>query len=399
MRKQAIWVTLPICAAIVVAGAWLANAGPLAPPAGPVDSTGRFGPRTEVNQANTPGDVDAVFVISVPGSYYLPENIIGITGMHGIKITADDVTLDLNGFAVIGVPGSLNGVHVYYTAANQEIESLVIRNGTVRDWAENFQHGVYLANLYAVNARVEGLRVSGNNAGISARYGGIISNCTATGNISEGIYMESGSVINCSAYSNGGYGIYGWRSTIVNCTVNHNTDDGIHATLCTVTNCTANENSGDGISARGSTVTNCSAYSNTINGISVSQNSTVTNCTVNSNDGHGIDVGYDSLIVQNTCLGNGGVNYAGIGLTLPSSSGNRIEANNVTDNHYGIHVTEDKNLIIKNTASGNTTNYEIAANNRYGPIIDITASGQPAVSGNSAASTVDTTDPWANFSF
>jgi type VI protein secretion system component Hcp len=39
MRKQAIWVTLPICAAIVVAGAWLARAGDLNPPAGPVAPT------------------------------------------------------------------------------------------------------------------------------------------------------------------------------------------------------------------------------------------------------------------------------------------------------------------------------------------------------------------------
>ena len=51
------------------------------------------------------------------------------------------------------------------------------------------------------------------------------------------------------------------------------------------------------------------------------------------------------------------------------------------------------------SASVNTTNYDIVANNRYGPIIDITAGGQPAVSGDSAASTVATTDPWANFSY
>lgn len=39
MQKQAIWVTLPICVAILVAGAWLANAGDLNPPAGPVAPT------------------------------------------------------------------------------------------------------------------------------------------------------------------------------------------------------------------------------------------------------------------------------------------------------------------------------------------------------------------------
>ncbi len=39
MPKQAIWVTLPICVAIVIAGAWLARAGDLNPPAGPVAPT------------------------------------------------------------------------------------------------------------------------------------------------------------------------------------------------------------------------------------------------------------------------------------------------------------------------------------------------------------------------
>ena len=39
MRKQFHLVTLPICAAIIVAGAWLANAGDLNPPVGPVEAT------------------------------------------------------------------------------------------------------------------------------------------------------------------------------------------------------------------------------------------------------------------------------------------------------------------------------------------------------------------------
>ena len=52
-----------------------------------------------------------------------------------------------------------------------------------------------------------------------------------------------------------------------------------------------------------------------------------------------------------------------------------------------------------NSASGNTINYDIVINNRYGPIINITASGTAAVSGSSAVSTVATTDPWANFAY
>ena len=58
------------------------------------------------------------------------------------------------------------------------------------------------------------------------------------------------------------------------------------------------------------------------------------------------------------------------------------------------------NMILKNTASGNTTNYDIAADNRYGQIVDLTATGvSPAVTGSSATGTLSvTTHPWANFS-
>ncbi|MBX7208738.1 MAG: hypothetical protein K1X78_10530 [Verrucomicrobiaceae bacterium] len=46
----------------------------------------------------------------------------------------------------------------------------------------------------------------------------------------------------------------------------------------------------------------------------------------------------------------------------------------------------------------NTTNYEIVASNRYGPIVDLTAPGSAAVSGSSAASVLTNTEPNANFS-
>jgi hypothetical protein len=58
------------------------------------------------------------------------------------------------------------------------------------------------------------------------------------------------------------------------------------------------------------------------------------------------------------------------------------------------------NVIVKNTASGSTTNYDIVADNRYGQVFDITATGTAAVLGNSSASnTMSSTNPWANFSY
>ena len=57
----------------------------------------------EVNSVNTPGDATAEFVISQPGSYCLANNIVGESGKSGIRIDADSVTLDLGGFAMLGV--------------------------------------------------------------------------------------------------------------------------------------------------------------------------------------------------------------------------------------------------------------------------------------------------------
>ena len=82
----------------------------------------------EVNSVNTPGDATASFVISQPGSYCVPSNIVGESGKTGIRIDADSVTLDLGGFAMLGVGGSLSGVLV-----NSHIH-IVVRNGSVSGW-------------------------------------------------------------------------------------------------------------------------------------------------------------------------------------------------------------------------------------------------------------------------
>jgi parallel beta-helix repeat protein len=101
--------------------------------------------------------------------------------------------------------------------------------------------------------------------------------------------------------------------------------------------------------------------------------------------------------VANICSSNGNFgDGAGIHAT---GSDNRIEGNKCTRADRGIDVDGTGSIIIKNTCSGNTTNYSIVANNRYGPIINITAGGTAAVSGNSAADTSGTTHPWANFAY
>jgi len=69
-----------------------------------------------------------------------------------------------------------------------------------------------------------------------------------------------------------------------------------------------------------------------------------------------------------------------------------------TGNDRSIDLDASGSPITKNNAANNTTDYVIAADNRYGANVNITAAGTAAVSGSSAASTLTSTDPCANFS-
>ena len=84
--------------------------GPLTPPGTPaptMKALDQVEPRTIVNVANTPGDATNSFIITKAGSYYLTSNLTGETGKNGIAVQADNVTIDLNGFAVISGGGNV----------------------------------------------------------------------------------------------------------------------------------------------------------------------------------------------------------------------------------------------------------------------------------------------------
>jgi len=74
-----------------------------------IKTLGQIEARIIVNSSNTPGDATSSFKITNPGSYYLTANITGVSNQHGVLIAAPNLTLDLNGFSLIGVPGSRAG--------------------------------------------------------------------------------------------------------------------------------------------------------------------------------------------------------------------------------------------------------------------------------------------------
>ena len=225
-------------------GAWVV-AGPLDPPAGPVAPTFKtlteVEPRIAINATNTPGTGSNLFTISQPGSYYLTGNITGASGKNAIGISASGVTLDLNGFELIGVSGSFDGVTVQPVSGLRDI---VIMNGSATGWGSD---GIDLQDSSGiVGCRVEGVRVSGNfTSGIrignftSGSSGCAISQCSASGNPNFGFVAGVGCLLtDCTATGNGSNGI--------------NTEES-----CTIQGCTSSNNGGNCIKVGpGSTVSN-----------------------------------------------------------------------------------------------------------------------------------------------
>ena len=382
MIRKHIITTLSALALLATGG--LLFAGPINPPAGPVASTfktlSEVEPRTAINATNTPGDATSLFKITQPGSYYLTGNITGVVGKHGIAIAAggSGVTLDLMGFDLVGVAGSLDGVSVTVVG----LTNIAVVNGSVRNWGDE---GVDLASFGPTNnCRVEGVLASGNTgSGISAGNASTVTNCSAYLNTGNGISAVSGCTIsNCSAYNNTGNGI--------------TTGSG-----CTVSNCSANQNTGTGIivssGSSSSTVSNCSAFQNAASGISVYIGGTAADCTARFNTLDGIVCNAACMIRGNTCSSNG---FNGDGANIHATAGaNRIEGNTCTGADRGIDVDLAGNIIIRNTCSGNTTDWVIAANNVVGPILDRRVPASAAISGFSAPDSTGSTHPNANFSY
>ena len=294
-------------------------------------------------------------------------------------------------------------------------------------------------NCIVQNCTAQGSGSTGIDAGSSS----VIQNCTAIGNGSHGLNASSGCAVNaCTARGNTGAGIKaslgvsitdctafvnfaGGIDTDIYCTIsqtsaNGNTGIGIRTGLASSVNeCTANNNTISGFSASSkSTIANCTAYSNRSDGFQAFQNNTITNCTSSDNEGHGISVtngcaildctatfnSLDGIRFANECLvrGNNATyagNITGNGTAIHATGQlNRIEANLASRSNRGIQADGQGNVIVRNTCTSNSGgNYVLAANNVYGPILNRTAPASVAVIGNSAASTLGSTDANANY--
>jgi hypothetical protein len=208
----------------------------------------------------SPGDGPGFPVtISVPGSYQLSSDLTVPPNTTAIAITTANVTLNLNGFNILGNGGS----------SGSGIESA-------------------FANVAVANGTVSGMGGSGVDVGDHAR------------------------VERVRALSNGRYGVLvGSRSTVVENTASFNGLSGIRAGgVAMVTGNAADDNAENGVTAgAGSSVTGNKAGGNDADGIIVEIGSTVSGNTAFANAVNGISVRCPSAIVGNTSTGSGGVDF------------------------------------------------------------------------------------------
>lgn len=384
-----------------------AFAGPLDPPPGPVtDSEQSLGYKTlfQVEPRTPIAAADFPVQITQPGSYYLVENVpfVGASGEHGIEILVDDVTLDLNGFYLEGaneVAAGGTGIR----ALNRR--NIHIKNGTVRNWSIG---GISLSgseNCIIGHVRVENCQSTGIQAGTRAR----VHDCTVLGSGGAGISASGSTISGCVVRGSGGDGIFTSSGSSVTNSISHgNTARGIVVSAGgSITSCGSAQNGSWGMQAsNGSSIANCGSYQDSAGfdaldgstitnsaardhqfttGISVRQGSLAESCTVYQGAGNGIQVSSGST-VRNCNVSD--VTGAGV-IVQFSFSRCRIEGNSVTDSGTGFDVTVglSGNLIISNSASGNGLNYNFAANNAVGQVINV------------AGATITSNNPWANLSY
>ena len=139
-----------------------------------------------------PGDSGGLpITITISGSYQLTSNITSSSTTNNvIEISADNVTLDLNGFAIIG-PRTCTGDNTTLVCTNGGMtangisasgrKNLVVKNGSVK----GFDTAVAFTSLSSRGNVVENMYVSENEFGLFV-VGGMISSSTAIRNLDSG---------------------------------------------------------------------------------------------------------------------------------------------------------------------------------------------------------------------
>ncbi|MFC1605048.1 right-handed parallel beta-helix repeat-containing protein [Planctomycetota bacterium] len=256
--------------------------------------------------------------ISQSGSYYLDQNMTHTNRYtNAIQVNADNVTIDLAGYSLIG-PSSSSGTSSGIRMNGRK--NVEIRNGTVTNFGNN---GIWDEDTGDTSSghRVIDVRVlsNGGNGIVLEGNHNLVKDCTV--------------LYNCSAIIEGWGGIRcGHTSTIIGNVVSYtNFLAGISADIgCTISGNNVSDN-GWGINAwRG-----CHIIGNT--------------CTW---DMIGIFIEGNGNLVKGNTIFNSEDNGIEVG-----GSYNAIEENLVTDCSVGIFFSSAQNFYANNRVMNNSTNY------------------------------------------
>jgi len=273
---------------------WVALALGLSNPAFAVDGVLEINQTCAVNTGCFSGDTAGFPVtITATGSYRLTSNLtVPDENTGGINVSANDVAIDLNNFAIIG-PVTCSGSPLTCSHASgsgigiyTSHDGISVKNGSITGMG---YFGLWLDS----QADVASLRLRENRVGNVVGPGSTISGTTAYSNGSYGISAGEGSLVSGNtAFNNVSVGIYAVASTVSGNTVHGNGTDGI-------------------LIQKGSTVSGNTAYDNGGDGIQVLGGSTVFNNAASSNDGFGINLGSTSAYRGNVLTDNGGGGVSG----------------------------------------------------------------------------------------
>jgi hypothetical protein len=274
--------------------------------------------------ASSVGTAGVYYTITNPGSYYLTTNVLATAGT-AIRIGTNNVTLDLNGYAIIGNPSIGNaGISISVRT------NIIIRNGSIQNCGYN---GILDGSLGSQNILIENICVTGCGSQYLGTKAGILT------------YSTSSVVRNCLASDNKGSG-FDCGGLIKDCMASQNTESGFYG---------------------GMRVENCTAVNNARNGIYV------------INDG--------AVVLNNTCSMNNTANsssYAGINVAAGTAYA-QVMDNTVTTFGVGALLATASllmaaALLAKNWVSGfGANNYSIPGgnNNDTGPIGTVAAATSP----------------------
>ncbi len=330
----------------------------------------------------------ATTTISASGSYRVVDDVTMNAGISAITLTANDVTIDLNGHTITGGGGaSANGV------SGSAQTNVAIFGGTIAGFSNR---GVYLGNrararevevrgcggsgIFAgANSMVEKCRTTGNNmlggsAGIQVGQDSFVRDCVASANNPSGALDTYGINLGgtgCDAERNvcqnnvspGGnaYGIYAPNA---GCRVADN--------LCSGNQSPSGTTSAYGIYAVNSALIlhNVCEYNTSLGGYAygivaggycvLEKNSCSGNTASGNSPAYGISAGLGCVVRANNCAGNVNSNN-GSGYGISTADGCTVEANSCSGNEGGPNASGfgdginvgDGCVVVGNSCTGN----------------------------------------------